>query len=97
MPNQHYLDMIFPFDPNTGQVADTNDFMAMPVDEMTVRGQNVPNTDNNLVMDFPGSSRSVVPQSPLPPSPGSLTSGNMKPISELSRLWKYRNGMSPTI
>jgi len=96
MLNQHYLDTIFPFDPNTGQVADTNDFMAMLVDEMTVlRGQNVPNTDENLVMDFSGAFRSVVPQSPLPSD--SLTSGNIKPISELSRLWKYRNGMSPTI
>jgi hypothetical protein len=89
MLNQHYLDTIFPFDPNTGRVVDTNDFMEMLVDEMTVLGgQNVP-------MGLPAGSRSTVPQSPLPP--GSSASGTMKPISELSRLWKYRNGMSPVL
>jgi len=96
MLNQHYLDTIFPFDPNTGQVADTNDFMGMLVDEMSVLGvQNVPKIDTKSVMGFPGSSRSVIPQSTLPP--GSSASGTMKPISELSRLWKYRNGMSPVL
>jgi len=75
MFNQHYLDTMFPLDPKTGLVADTNDFMAMLVpDEMTVLGgQNVPGDS--------GSSASVT----------------RRPISELSRLWKYRNGGSPTI
>ena len=99
MLNQHYLDTIFPFDPHMGRVADTNDFMAMLVDQMSVlRGQNVPNTDTKLApMGFPGGSRSVrvVAQSPLPP--GSSASGTMRPISELSHLWNYRNGGSPTI
>jgi len=43
MLNQHYLDTIFPFDPDTGRVADTNDFVEMLVDEITVLGgQNIP-------------------------------------------------------
>jgi hypothetical protein len=96
MLNQHYLDTMFPFDPNTGLVADTNEFIEMLVDDMTVLGgQNVPKIDTKLVMSFPGSSKSVAPQSPLPSC--SSESGTMKPILELSRLWKYRNGWSPTI
>jgi hypothetical protein len=96
MLNQHYLDTMFAFDPNTGRVADTNDFMAMLVDERTVLGEEkVPNFDMKLARGFPGGSRSVDTDSPLPT--GSLTSGTMKPISELSRLWQYRNGGSPPI
>ena len=93
MLNQHYLDTMFPFDPNTGRVADTNDFMEMLVNEMVVlSGQNVPKIDTMSVTSLSGGSS--IPQSPFPP--GSV-SGTMKPISELSRLWKYRNGMSPVL
>ena len=93
MLNQHYLDTMFPFDPNTGRVADANDFMEMLVNEMVVlSGQNVPKIDTKSVTSC---SRSVIPQSPFPP--GSSVSGTMKPISELSRLWKYRNGISPVL
>jgi len=42
MLNQHYLDTIFPFDPDTSQVIDTNDFVEMLVDEiMVLGGQNI--------------------------------------------------------
>ena len=96
MLNQHYLDTMFPFDPNTGRVADTNDFMEMLVNEMVVlNGQNVPKIETKSVTTSSGGSRSVIPQSPFPP--GSSVSGTMKPILELSRLWKYRNGMSPVL
>jgi len=90
MLNQHYLDTMFPIDHNTGRVADTNEFMEILVDEMTVLGgrRNVPKFNTKSVL---GVSRFVIPQSP------SSASGTMKPISELSRLWKYRNGMSPVL
>jgi len=95
MLNQHHLDTMFSLDPETGRVAATNEFMEMLVDEDAVRGgKNVPEIDAKLAVALREDSGSVVTQSPLPPS--FSASGNMKPVSELSRLWKYRNGMSPT-
>ena len=90
MLNQHYLDTMFPLDPHTGQVAESNDFVEMLVDEGTIEGkQNRPAIDTKLATalgHFTWSPHGT---------PGSLVAGNLKPVKELSRLWKYRNGLSP--
>jgi hypothetical protein len=93
MLNQHYLDTMFPLDPHTGQVAESNEFMDMLVDEDMIGGrQNKPAIDTNLAMALRW--RGGVTQEPNPPS-GSQSTGNLKPVRDLSRLWKYRNGLSP--
>jgi len=87
MLNQHYLDTMFPLDPHTGQVAESNEFMEMLVDAGAIEGkQNKPAMDAKLAMALGHDT---------PHTPGSLVAGNLKPVKELSRLWKYRNGLSP--
>ena len=90
MLNQHYLDTMFPLDPQTGEVAESNEFVEMLVDIGTIEGrQNRPAVDSKLAMAL-----GHVTQNP-DKQVGSLLAGDLKPVKELSRLWKYRNGLSP--
>ena len=92
MLNQHYLSTMFTLDSDE-ECMDTNDFMETLVDEMEVRGgQNVPDFDTKSPMGFQEGSAFVTSLTSGPPA-----SGNKKRISELSRLWEYRNGEVPTL
>lgn len=96
--NQHYLDNIFPFDPATGRVAEKNEFMdtLVQVDDHIVRDREPrarrrrePEHRDNAGADADGTAEAV----------SSLEARSRdfrhKPVKELSRLWKYRNGQSP--
>lgn len=95
MLNQHYLDNMFAMDPSTGRVRDTNEFMETTVD-----------IDDQMVMDrepaTSSSKRTPIEQQRLATPDAFLSAvhnkiqrAKQKPVKELSRLWKYRNGGSP--
>jgi len=93
MLNQHYLSTMFTLDSDEECVANTNDFMETLVDETSVLGgQNVPNFDTMSPMGYQEDYQLVTPL-----TPGPSASGTVKRISELSRLWEYRNGRLPTL
>lgn len=93
--NQHYLDNMFPMDPSTGRVADSNEFMETLVD-----------VDDSLVHEREPLSRAptLTPMDDLPlDDAGQALSAvdtnaqrvRQRPVRELSRLWRYRNGGKP--
>lgn len=93
--NQHYLDHMFPMDPSTKRVRDTNEFVETMVE-----------VDDRLVPEREPAShsfaRTPISQLPVTEADSSLSAVNAnvqqvkkKPVKELSRLWKYRNGGSP--
>ena len=93
MLNQHYLDTMFPLDPSTGMVAETNEFVETLVDEDMIVGKNTPAIDAKLAVALRADVN--VPQNSYSPPSSTGALKNMKPVKEVSRLWQYRNGMSP--
>jgi hypothetical protein len=90
--NQHYLDTMFTVDPSTGRVADTNEFMEMLVDpDHLVSRPGVVADDGDLeAQNDCGGGENTDLQALVHKGEGLL-----KPVKELSRLWAYRNGLSP--
>jgi hypothetical protein len=83
---------MFPLDPHTEQVAESNEFTDMLVDEGMIGGrQNKPAIDIKLAMALRW--KGGVTQEPNPPS-GPQPARNLKRVSDLSRSWKYWNGLS---
>jgi hypothetical protein len=96
MLNQHYLNTMFTRDPATGLVAETNEFMEMLVDEsLTVGRRNQPAIDEKLATALRGDGDGNVAQDTNSASEATSATKRLRPVKELSRLWQYRNGLSP--
>ncbi|KAI9765925.1 MAG: hypothetical protein M1840_007066 [Geoglossum simile] len=94
---QHYLDFMFRWEEG-GVVAEENGFVSSLVDvesDVAVRREDA-SAKTMLAGETtaPSDSKSTAGEY----LEGTLANakGNQRPVRELSRLWKYRNGMSPT-
>jgi hypothetical protein len=88
---QHYLDFIFKWE-TEGVVAKENDFVNTLVD-----------VEGDIAVGREVASARTMSVDDTAVSPGEYLDGTLanargeqRPVRELSRLWKYRNGMSPT-
>jgi hypothetical protein len=90
---QHYLDYMFKWD-EQGMVAEENSFIKSLVG---VEGDVAVQREDASARTISVNSGAASPTAGSEYLNGTLAnaSGNRRPVRELSRLWKYRNGMSP--
>jgi len=109
MLNQHYLQSMFTLDPKTGMgCASKNDFMeqivstaesargatrsrATVIDSLVNILEDGEKVESGVDMRNVGSPEDV----DFPPTPGGRDTKVFR-VKDLSRLWMYRNGMSPS-
>lgn len=103
--NQHYLDTMFPLDDETGfGLSDQNSFMDSEIqvaeyDDISAPSPKANNGSSSKQAASVRKKKVIVRNLTFPPDQWSLLSPVVRPttqrVGQLSRLWMYRNGLTP--